>query len=100
MTAHTAPNDEALQVQRRAVAVDMHADTVQFVVDEGADISTRVRTTHLDAVRMREGGLDAQFFSVWVEPELYGAGGESAVARADEQIEAVRALAERRPDLW
>ena len=78
----------------------MHADTVQFVVDEGADISRRVPGTHLDAVRMREGGLDAQFFSVWVEPEFYGTGGERAVARADAQIEAVRALAERHPEIW
>ncbi len=100
MTAHTTPNDEALSIHRRAVAVDMHADTVQFVIDEGADISTRVETTHLDAVRMREGGLDAQFFSVWVEPEFYGTGGESAIARADAQVEAIRALAERRPDIW
>ena len=88
------PNNEALSIHRRAVAVDMHADTVQFVIDEGADISRRAETTHLDAVRMREGGLDAQFFSVWVEPEFYGTGGESAIARADTQIEAIRALAE------
>lgn len=94
------PNEEALTIHRRAVAVDMHADTVQFVVDEGADISERVETTHLDAARMREGGLDAQFFSVWVEPEYYGLGGAEAVERADAQVEAVRALAERRPDVW
>ncbi|HEX8281785.1 MAG TPA: dipeptidase [Pyrinomonadaceae bacterium] len=100
MQADDTPKHDALSVHRHAVAVDMHADTVQFVVDEGADISTRVETTHLDAVRMREGGLDAQFFSIWVEPEFYGAGGERAVARADEQIAAVRALAERRPDIW
>ena len=100
MRADETDRHDALSIHRRAVAVDMHADTVQFVVDEGADISGRVETTHLDAVRMREGGLDAQFFSVWVEPELYGAGGERAVARADEQVAAVRALAERRPDVW
>lgn len=92
--------DDALSIHMRAVAVDMHADTVQFVVDEGADISGRVQTTHLDAVRMREGGLDAQFFSVWVEPEFYGLGGEGATARADEQVAAVRALASSRPDVW
>ena len=51
MTAHTTPNDEALSLHRRAVAVDMHADTVQFVIDEGADITRRVETTHLDAAR-------------------------------------------------
>ena len=94
------PNEEALSIHRRAVAVDMHADTVQFVVDEGADIGGPVETTHLDAPRMRAGGLDAQFFSVWVEPAYYGLGGEEAVERADAQVEAIRALAERRPDIW
>jgi membrane dipeptidase len=94
------PNQEALSVQRRAVAVDMHADTVQFVIDEGADISHRISTTHLDAARMREGGLDAQFFSIWVEPEVYGLGGESAIARADAQVAAIRALAEQHPEIW
>jgi membrane dipeptidase len=87
-------------IHRRAVAVDMHADTVQFMLDEGADISQRLTTTHLDAVRMREGGLDAQFFSIWVEPHPYGLKGERAVARADEQIAAVRALAEKHPETW
>jgi membrane dipeptidase len=92
--------DDALSIHLRAVAVDMHADTVQFMLDEGADINTHLTTTHLDAVRMREGGLDAQFFSIWVEPEFYGTGGERAVARADEQIAAVRSLAESHPETW
>jgi membrane dipeptidase len=91
---------DADAVHRRAVAIDMHADTVQFMVDEGADINTRLGTTHLDAVRMREGGLDAQFFSIWVEPHPYGLKGERAVARADEQIAAVRSLAENHPETW
>jgi membrane dipeptidase len=87
-------------VHREAILIDMHADTVQRIVDEGADISQRLADGHLDAVRARAGGLDAQFFSIWVEPQYFGAGGERAVERADRQIAAVRALAERRPDLW
>ena len=87
-------------IHRRAVAVDMHADTVQFMLDEGADINRRLATTHLDAVRMREGGLDAQFFSIWVEPNVYGSGGARAVERADAQIAKVRALAEEHPETW
>jgi membrane dipeptidase len=87
-------------VHRRAIVIDMHADTVQFIIDEGADINQRLTTTQLDAVRMREGGLDAQFFSIWVEPHPYGLGGERAVARADEQIAAIRALAESHPETW
>jgi len=98
-TERTGESDAA-SVHRRAVSIDMHADTVQFMLDEGADISTRLTTTHLDAVRMREGGLDAQFFSIWVEPHPYGLKGERAVARADEQIAAVRALAEHHPETW
>ena len=86
--------------RRRAVAVDMHADTVQFMLDEGADINQRRDDTHLDAPRMREGGLDTQFFSIWVEPDAYGSGGAGAIKRADEQIAAVRALAERHPETW
>jgi membrane dipeptidase len=78
----------------------MHADTAQRMVDEGLDINQRLTDGHLDAVRMKEGGLDAQFFSIWVEPQLYGGGGERAVERADKQIAAVRSLAEKHPETW
>lgn len=87
-------------VHREAILIDMHADTVQRMIDEGADINLRLADGHLDAVRARAGGLDAQFFSIWVEPQYFGAGGPRAVERADRQIAAVRALAEQRPDLW
>ncbi len=96
----TADAHDPSAVHRRAIAIDMHADTVQFMLDDGADINQRLTTTHLDAVRMREGGLDAQFFSIWVEPQYYGFKGERAVARADEQIKTVRALAEQHPETW
>jgi membrane dipeptidase len=99
-TGERADASDPATVHRRAVAVDMHADTVQFIVDEGADINRRLSTTQLDAVRMREGGLDAQFFSIWVEPQFYGRGGERAGARADEQIAAIRALADEHPETW
>jgi membrane dipeptidase len=87
-------------VHARAIIIDMHADTVQRMIDEGADINTRLSDGHLDAARMREGGQAAQFFSIWVEPQYFGAGGKSAVERADRQIAAVRALAEQHPETW
>lgn len=91
---------DARTIHQRAIAIDMHADTVQFMLDEGADINQRLTTTHLDAARMKEGGLDAQFFSIWVEPNLYGGGGPRAIERADAQIASVRALAEQHPETW
>lgn len=83
-----------------ATVIDMHADTAQRLLDEGVDLETRLPDGHLDGIRMREGGLDAQFFAIWVEPQFYGVGGSRAVARADAQIAAVRAMVERHPDRW
>lgn len=92
--------NDPLSIHRRAIAIDMHADTTQRMVDEHLDINQRLNDGQLDAVRMKEGGLDAQFFSIWVEPQLYGGGGESAMKRADEQINAVRSMVEKHADTW
>src|SRR5207245_7962998 len=48
----------------------------------------------------KEDGLDAQFFAIWVEPELFGGGGATAMKRVDIQIEAVRDLAAKHPETW
>src|SRR5258707_7573163 len=95
----TAPN-QPLAIHQRAIVVDMHADTTQRLVDENVDLAQRLPDGHFDAVRAKEGGLDAQFFSIWVEPELFGGGGERAVKRADVQIRAVRDLAAKHPETW
>jgi len=92
--------DDPRSLHQRAILIDMHADTVQRMLDEGADINAPLADGHLDAPRMKAGGLDAQFFSIWVEPQFFGGGGKSAVERADKQIAAVRALAEQHPETW
>jgi membrane dipeptidase len=91
---------DAMTIHRRAIVVDMHADTTQRLVDENVDLGQRLPDGHLDAVRAREGGLDAQFFSIWVEPELFGGGGARAMKRADDQIQAVHDLAAKHPETW
>jgi membrane dipeptidase len=91
---------DPLSIHRRAIIVDMHADTTQRLVDENVDLQKQLSDGHLDAVRAKAGGLDAQFFSIWVDPDLFGAGGASAIKRADVQIEAVRNLAAKHPDTW
>jgi len=91
---------DALSIHRRAIIVDTHADTTQRLVDENVDLEKQLPDGHLDAVRAKEGGLDAQFFSIWVDPDLFGSGGASAIRRADVQIEAVRNLAAKHPETW
>src|SRR6266850_4903104 len=98
-TSKTTEND-ALSIHRRAIAIDMHADTAQRLVDEHVDLEQLLSDGHFDAVRAKEGGLDAQFFSIWVEPQLFGGGGPRAIKRADIQIQAVRDLAAKHPETW
>ena len=91
---------DPLSIHKRAITVDMHADTVQRVLDEHVDLQQQLSDGHLDAVRAKAGGLDAQFFSIWVEPQLFGGGGARAVKRADDQIAAIREMAEKHPETW
>ena len=93
-------SNDPLAIHCRAIAIDMHADTVQRVLDEHVDLQQQLSDGHLDAVRAKAGGLDAQFFSIWVEPQLFGGGGAKAVKRADDQIAAVREFAEKHPETW
>jgi membrane dipeptidase len=93
-------SNDPIAIHRRAIAIDMHADTTQRLLDEDIDLSQRLADGHFDSVRAREGSLDAQFFSIWVEPQLFGGGGPAAMKRADDQINAVRELAARHSEVW
>jgi len=97
--SNSQPNDP-IAIHRRAIVIDMHADTAQCLVDEQVDLAQRLPDGHFDSVRAREGGLDAQFFSIWVEPDLFGGGGPRAIKRADDQIAAVKAMTEKHPETW
>jgi membrane dipeptidase len=87
-------------IHQRTIAIDMHVDTVQRILDEQVDLARQLQDGHFDAVRAKAGGLNAQFFSIWVEPQLFGGGGPTAVKRADDQIEAIRQMAQQHPETW
>lgn len=93
-------NSDPIAIHQRAIAIDMHADTVQRMLDEHVDLLTRLPDGHFDTPRAKEGGLDGQFFSIWVEPQLFGGGGPAAMKRADDQIAAIRELARKHPETW
>ena len=100
MANQSQASTDPISIHRRAIVVDMHADTAQRLVDESVDLNQKLSDGHLDTARAKQGGLDAQFFSIWVEPELFGLGGPTAMERADKQIAAVRALSEKHPENW
>ncbi len=81
------PESAAMALHRAAIVIDTHNDVTQRLVVEGIDLSKRLPDGQTDLPRMREGGLDAEFLSVWVPPELYPK--ESAYAQALAQFDAI-----------
>jgi membrane dipeptidase len=70
-----------------SIVVDTHDDTTQRFLDGKFDIGARHIDGSIDIPRMREGGLDAIFFSIWIPSKVTG---QEAVKRALTQIAAVR----------
>jgi len=82
-------------VQRSAVVIDTHADTPQRFVDENFDLGDPLRGGNFNLESVRKGNLDAEFFSIWVEPALYK--GQYA-RRTLVLIDAVKQQVARHPD--
>jgi membrane dipeptidase len=61
----------ARQIHNSALIIDTHADTPQRFVDEAYDIgSTDPKDVgHISLDKARAGNLDAEFFSIWADPE-------------------------------
>src|SRR3954471_7275001 len=63
----------AKQLHERAIVIDSHDDTTQRLLsDKTFDIGTRQNTGNIDIPRMRDGGLDGLFFSIWVPSDVTG----------------------------
>jgi len=70
-----------------SIVVDTHDDTTQRFLDGDFDLAPRNASGSIDIPRMKEGGLGAIFFSVWIPSKITG---PPAVKRALDQIDAVR----------
>lgn len=62
---------------------------------DAVDIAQRLTTTHTDLPRLRDGGVGAQFWSVYVPSSLSGG---AAVTATLEQIDCVHRLVEKYPE--
>jgi membrane dipeptidase len=63
----------AKAIHESALVIDTHADTTQRLLDEGFDLANPPAGDpgHLDLAKAKRGNLDAEFFSIWVDPEKY-----------------------------
>ena len=78
---------KARELHFSSIVVDTHDDTTQRLLDPKFDLGARHTDGSIDIPRMREGGLDAIFFSIYIPGTITG---PAAVERALVQIEAVR----------
>jgi membrane dipeptidase len=87
------PSDEALH--RRAIVIDTHADTTQLLTYRGLDITKPQPDAQLDLAKAAAGGLDAQFFSVFVLPMRFKP--DQFYGEALHQIDTIDKLAKDNP---
>ena len=83
----TVTDAEVARVHRSTLLIDTHNDLPSRTV-EGFDIGSRTGTGHTDIVRLKEGGVGAQFFAVYVAAS-YVTGNRSA-NRTLQMIDTVR----------
>src|SRR5262245_57286223 len=91
-----AVSPRAKQLHDSALVVDSHDDTTQRLLsDKAFDIAKRNANGNVDIPRMRDGGLDALFFSIWVPSDVTG---PPAVKSSLDQIDAVREAVRTHPN--
>jgi len=97
-TPAETPESRAARIHKQAIVVDTHIDTTMMLGKDGWDFMVRHQPepgeNHVDLPRMREGGLDAAFFSIYMPGTVTG---PEAVKRALILIDHVRRLAEQHP---
>ena len=79
--------DRAHKLQFSSIVLDTHDDTTQRFFTKTFDIAKRNPDGHVDIPRMREGGMNAIFFSIWIDGRIMG---PPAVQKALDQIDAAR----------
>src|SRR5215469_12750126 len=88
-------SDQAKKLQSSSIVIDTHDDTTQRLLDPHFDIAARHSDGNIDIPRMREGGLTAIFFSIWISSKIMG---PEAVQKALDQIDAVRETVRKHPN--
>lgn len=59
------------QVHRSAIIIDTHADTPQRFLDDHFDLGDPLNGGDFNLETARKGNLGAEFFSIWVDPDVY-----------------------------
>jgi len=58
---------KAKQIHQKAIVFDGHCDTILEIMNHKRNLEKKSTDGHLDIPRMKEGGIDVQFFAVFIE---------------------------------
>jgi membrane dipeptidase len=94
-TAADSVSEQAKKLHFSSIVVDTHDDTTQRLLDPHFDLGVRHSDGNIDIPRMRDGGLSAIFFSIWISGKILG---PEAVKEALDQIDAVRETVRKHPN--
>lgn len=86
--------ERARKLHFSSVVLDSHDDTTRHLFSKNYNIGKRNSIGHVDIPRMREGGMNAIFFSVWIDGRIMGS---PALQKALDQIDAIRETVDRNP---
>jgi membrane dipeptidase len=86
----------ALQIHRRAIVIDTHNDVTTPMTNDDFDLSGTPPAPYRTSIaRMKQGGLTAEFFSLYVKPWYVENGGSAR--RTLDMIDSVYRAVERHP---
>lgn len=88
--------EKARLIHEQAIVVDTHCDTPMAMIEHHIDIGQRQDKTDVDLIRMKQGGVDASFFAVYVSNDLDE---RHPATKALEMIDEIYRQVERHPDL-
>jgi len=75
---------DSSELHRRSIVFDAHCDTILAILRGDRDLNERSSEGHLDLPRMREGGITAQIFAIFIEhPYLNGQAAHQALRLFD-----------------
>src|SRR5688572_30953504 len=87
----------ALQIHRRAIVIDTHNDVTTPMTNDDFDLSgTPPAPYRTNIERMKQGGLNAEFFSLYIRPWYVEHGGSTR--RTLDMIDSVYRAVERHPN--
>ncbi|MDZ4795156.1 MAG: dipeptidase [Bacteroidota bacterium] len=93
LVSATSFAQRAKKIHFKSILIDTHNDIPTTAIDKGVSFDQQLKhKTHSDLQRMKEGGVDAQFFSIWCDGNM-----KNPYGWANREIDTVLAWTNRNP---